>query len=175
MESMKTLSSDKKIARIAVDASLAGVALLLSMVEALFPIAALPLPGFKLGLANIAITVAAFRYSYVDAAAVSLVRVIITFLLFGSPTSLLFSLMGGTLVIITLLLIRKTKLSRQLSFVGVSLLCALAHNAGQLIASTWLVGSAVLSYIPALSAASLIYGTINGIILCLLPNKIYKR
>ncbi len=172
---MKTLSSDKKVARIAVDSALVGVALILSMVESMFPVAALPLPGFKMGLANIAITVACFRYSFTDAAAVSFVRILLVFLLFGNPMSLIFSLTGGALVIFTLWLLQKTTLSRHFSYVGVSLLCAAAHNTGQLIASLWLVGNAVISYIPALAAASLVYGALNGVILCILPSKIYKR
>lgn len=172
---MKTLSSDKRIARLAADSALLGVALILSLVETLFPIASLPLPGFKMGLANIAITVTAFRCGMGDSAAVSVCRSLITFLLFGSPTSLMFSLSGGLLVLITLWAVQKTRLTAHLSFVGVSVLCALAHNAGQLIASAVLVGPASLAYAPALAAASLIYGALNGAVLCILPNKIYKR
>lgn len=172
---MKTLSLDKKVTRIAIDASLVGVALILSMVEAMFPIGALPIPGFKIGLANIAITVACFRYGWGDAAAVSLVRMLISFLLFGNPTSFWFSLAGGFIVVALLALIRSSGISRYFSFIGISVICAVGHNAGQFIVSLLLFGSAVTSYLPALCAASLIYGVINGIIMCLLPNKIYKR
>jgi len=54
-------------------------------------------------------------------------------------------------------------------------MCAFLHNLGQLIAAFILMGDAVLSYIPPLIAASIIYGGINGIILCVLPPQIYRK
>lgn len=171
------LSSDKKIARIAADSAFVCAALALSYLESLIPLRIiLPLPGFKLGLANIAVTVCAFRYSVKDAAAVSLCRILLSFLLFGGVTSLLFSLFGSLLSCAVLLPFTKRRGAGRigLSFVGISLLCALAHNTGQLIAALVIVGRAVLSYIPMLISASLICGALCGIILCLIPDKIYK-
>lgn len=172
---MKTLSSDKRIRRLAEDSSLVCVALLLSFVEAVIPIAALPIPGFKLGLANIAIILTACRCSVADAAVVSLVRTLLTFLLFGSPTSFIFSIFGGFMVIAVLFLLKITKLTSKFSFIGISVISATVHNIGQLIAAVILTGSAVLSYTPALAAASLIYGTLTGIILCAMPSRLYKK
>lgn len=171
---MKILSSDKKIARIAADSAFVCAALALSYLESLIPIQfIIPLPGFKLGLANIAVTVCAFRYSPKDAAAVSLCRILISFLLFGGVTSLLFSLFGAALSCAALILPTKKRIG--LSFIGVSIICALAHNTGQCIAAFILIGRAVLSYVPALLSASLIYGALCGIVLCLIPDKIYKN
>lgn len=168
----KTLSSDKKISAIAADAVLVCVALVLSYIEAVLPLDVIPLPGFRLGLANIAITVAAFRNSPLHAAVVSLARIILVFLLFGSPTSLAFSLCGSALVIAALFILRDH--SSRLSFIGISLICAALHNCGQLIAALLLVGRAVLAYIPFLFIASLIFGSLNGIVLNLIPTKIYN-
>lgn len=170
---MKTLSSDKKVTRLASDAVLVCAALVLSYIEAVLPLDFIPLPGFRLGLANIAITVAAFRNSPTDAAVVSLARILLVFLLFGSPTSFIFSLCGSALVIITLFILRSHP--SRLSFVGISLICALLHNCGQLIAALLLVGPAVKSYVPFLCLASLIFGTLNGIVLNLIPDKIYNK
>lgn len=170
---MKILSSDKRIRRAAVDASLVCAALLFSFVEALFPLGVLPLPGFKAGLANIAILFAAFSLSVPDAAAVSLCRIFLTFLFFGSPTSLLFSLSGGLFVLFILLLLKLFRLTAKMSFTGICVLTALAHNAGQLAAALLLTGTAVLSYTPALLAASLIYGALTGLLLSLLPDRLY--
>lgn len=172
---MKILSSDKRVRRLAQDSALVCAALLLSFVEALIPVAALPIPGFKLGLANIAILLTAYRSSVVDAAVVSLARILLTFLFFGSPTSLIFSLCGGLLVIAVLALLKLTSSSSRFSFIGISVLCAAAHNLGQLLAALTLTGNAVLSYLPALAAASLIYGTLTGSILNALPDKIYHN
>lgn len=172
---MKTLSSDKRVRRLAEDSALVCAALLLSFVEAVIPIAALPIPGFKLGLANIAILLTAYRCSVGDAAVVSLARILLTFLFFGSPTSLIFSLSGGILVVAVLTLLKLTKSSPKFSFIGISVLCAAAHNFGQLIAALALTGHAVLSYLPALAAASLIYGTLTGVILNALPDRLYNK
>ena len=169
---MKILSSDRKIGTLAYLSILVGAALLLSYIEAVIPLDFLPLPGFRIGLSNIALTVAAFALSPWCAAAVSLARIILVFLLFGNPTSLLFSLFGSSLVIVMLAVLRNH--SHKLSFVGISILCATVHNCGQLIAALLLVGTAVLSYIPFLMLASLLFGSLNGIILNLLPYKIFQ-
>lgn len=169
---MKTLSSDKRIRIVAIDALLTTAALMLSFIEAIIPLDFLPLPGFRIGLANIAITVAAFSLSPVHAAIVSLLRVIIVFLLFGNPTSFIFSLAGGVLVIIALFVLKNN--SAHLSFVGISVICATLHNFGQFVAAWFLVGRAVMSYLPFLLLASLVFGTLNGITLNLLPEKIYN-
>ena len=171
---MPILSSDKRLTRLAADAAFTGAALLLSFVEAVIPIGALPLPGFKLGLCNLAVTAAAFRYSVKDAAAVSLCRILLNFLLFGSPTSLIFSLTGGIFVLAALTVFTRPAVAPHFSFLGVSVLCAMMHNAGQLCASRILLGPAVWSYLPALLAASLLYGGLNGVILNRFPDLIYR-
>lgn len=172
---MKILSSDNSVHRLAEDSALLCAALLLSFVEAVIPIMVLPIPGFKLGLANIAILLTAYRCSVGDAAVVSLARILLTFLFFGSPTSLFFSLSGGILVITVLILLKAVRLTQKFSFIGISVLCAAAHNLGQLLAAITLTGNAVLAYLPALATASLIYGTLTGGILNSLPDKIYHK
>ena len=171
---MPILSSDRRTTHLAADAAFTGAALLLSFVEAVIPLGVLPLPGFKLGLCNLAITAAAFRYSVKDAAAVSLCRILLNFLLFGSPTSLIFSLTGGLLVLFALNLLTRPGLAPRFSFLGISVLCAMMHNAGQLAAARILLGPAVGSYLPALAFASLLFGGLNGVILNRLPDRIYQ-
>ena len=80
-------------------AALLGVSLLLSYLEAIFPSS---LPGVKLGLSNIVVVYAAYRYSMETAAAVSLARILLTFFLFGGGVSLLFSQSGGNAVLLLL-------------------------------------------------------------------------
>jgi len=171
---MKPISSDKFVRHVVLDASLVCAALLLSFVEAVLPTFALPLPGFKAGFANIAVLFTAFALSVRDAAAVSFVRCIMSFLFFGSPTSLFFSLSGASFVLAGLLLIRKLHLHSYLSFIGISVLSALLHNTGQLIAVCAMVGSAVFGYLPALILASLIYGSLTGIVLTAIPDRLYR-
>ncbi len=169
---MKNLSSDNVVVRLAGNAAFLSLALVLSFVESFLPAAVLPLPGFKIGLANLAILAAFYRSGCLaDTAVISLCRCLVTFLLFGHPTSLLFSLCGGALVIVTLGRLRRV---RGFSFIGISVLCATAHNLGQLAAAVLLTGWAVLAYLPALFAASAFYGTVNGILLNRLPEFITK-
>lgn len=168
-------ASDQRVVRVAGNAAFLSLALILSFVESLLPAAVLPLPGFKVGLANLAILAVFYRtHRLADTAVISFCRCLITFFLFGNVTSLLFSLCGGTMVIGMLFLL-KLKQARGLSFIGVSVLCAAAHNLGQLIAAVCLTGTAVLAYTPALFAASAIYGTVNGILLNRMPEFITKR
>lgn len=170
---MRKPASDRRVVRVAENAAFLSVALILSFVESLLPAAVLPLPGFKIGLANLAILAVFYRtHSIANAAVISLCRCLITFLLFGNVTSLLFSLCGGALVIVMLCIAGRLP---GLSFIGVSVLCATAHNLGQFTAAVLLTGSAVLAYTPALFAASAFYGTVNGVILNLMPEFITKK
>ena len=166
-------ASDKRVVRVAENAVFLSVALILSFVESFLPAAILPLPGFKIGLANLAILSVYYRTERLaDAAVISLCRCLITFLLFGNVTSLLFSICGGAMVIGMLALAGRM---RRLSFIGVSVLCAAAHNAGQLLAAVLLTGPAVLAYLPALFAASAFYGAVNGVILNRMPDILTKH
>ncbi len=165
------MRSDRKTARIACDAVFVLLALALSYVESFLP--SFALPGAKIGLTNIALTVCAYRCSLPDAAAVSLCRIIISFLLFGNITTLIFSLLGSALSLLTLAFLKRRNLG--LSFIGISVLCALAHNTGQLIAAYAAAGSSVLSYAPVLVLASAVFGTLCGAVMIMLPEKIYEK
>lgn len=168
---MRTLSSDNIVRRLTMDAALLGLTLILSFVEVLVPLTAwIPLPGFKLGLSNLGILATAYRCSLTDCAAVSAGKVLLTALLFGNVTSFLFSLSGAICVIVTLAAVKHL---RRFSFVGISVLCAAAHNIGQLLAASFIMGgTAVWSYAPALLLASCLYGTVNGLILNLILPRI---
>lgn len=160
----KMPSSDKRVRRLAWDASLLGFALMLSFVEAILPLAAwLPLPGFKLGLSNMGVLLAAYALSLRDAAAVSVGKVFLTALLFGNGLSLFFSASGAFFVLVALLLLRRTG---RFSFLGISVLCAVSHNGGQLAAALlWMDSTAPLSYAPVLLLASLVTGSLTGLLL----------
>ena len=77
---------------------LTALAVVLSLVERLFPLdAVVPVPGVKLGLANVVTLFALTRVSARDALAVVVCRVAVSSLLMGSVTAFLFSLFGGLL------------------------------------------------------------------------------
>ncbi len=145
---------------------LLGLSLLLSYLEAVLPLTAwLPLPGFKLGLANIIITLAFAAISPWDAGAISLCRICIMGILFGNLSSFTFSLGGGILSWLGLWLLARVG-RKQFSMIGVSVGCAALHNLGQLlVASAWFGTGVLLSYTPILLIAALIFGAITGLLL----------
>lgn len=168
---MTAWSDENGIRRVAYDSVLLCAALALSYLESLIP---LPFPGMKPGLANIAVTVAAYRYSVRDAALVSLCRVTLMFILFGGGASLLFSLLGALCSLLMLCATKYTERPR-LSFIGISALCALSHNIGQLAAAVIISGTPSLSYAPYLMLTSALCGSANGVILGALPRKIFIK
>ncbi len=168
---MSIMSRDRT-RRLCLDAMLLCVALMLSYIESMLP-TLLPLPGFRLGLANFAVTVAFCLYTPIDAAIISFMRISIMGILFGSVTSLWFSFLGGLLAFFMLLLLSKA--GNRMSFVGVSVLCAVAHNIGQLTAAAVLFGSSViLSYLPYLLFAAAVFGSVVGVLLDLCVPRLQK-
>lgn len=165
---MKT-STGSRLKRVCTDAMLAGAAMMISYLEAILPLElAIPLPGVKLGFANLAVMIAFFAVGTLDAVSVSFVRVVLTGLLFGSGISILFSAMGAFCAFIGLL-IYKYLLKRFISPIGTSVLCAVLHNIGQLIAAYLVLSeSAVFTYAPIMLVASVACGTVNGLLLLLI-------
>lgn len=162
---MRTGFSRDVTRRVAEDAALLVAALALSYLESLVPLGAvLPIPGAKPGLAHIAVNVAASRRGMKDAAVVSLLRVLIAALLFGSLPSLLYSLTGAVFALVVLAACRSLP-KLPFSFVGVSVLTAAAHNLGQLVAvSLTMHEAALFSYLPVLLLCAAFFGTLTGIL-----------
>ncbi len=129
-----------RIRRLTADAMFLCAALMLAFLESLLP--PLPIPGVKLGLANLAILCCVYGMGLADGAAVAVLRWLVTGLLFGSGTSILFSLAGMVCVLAMLCLLRSTNRIHggRLSFMGISVLTALAHNLGQLFCAALLYG-----------------------------------
>ena len=72
-----------KARRIAFDALFAALALMFTFVEIKLPVsAAIPIPGFRLGLANIAVMAAAYSFSFADAAFTAILKIMLSSLLF---------------------------------------------------------------------------------------------
>ena len=110
----------KRSKELAVCGMLTALAIILSIVERMFPLdAIIPIPGVKLGLANVVTLFALTRLGLRDSLAVVVVRVTLASLLMGSVTAFLFSLFGGllALLVMRLLLLRE---GVWFSLVGVS-------------------------------------------------------
>ncbi|MEZ0237083.1 MAG: Gx transporter family protein [Methylophilaceae bacterium] len=153
-----TTPDDHRIAR------LAALAITLHLIEAVIPS---PLPGVKPGIANIVTLYVLYRFDFATAAWVSLLRVVAGSLLLGNFLSPAFALsLSGALC--SLLILRLGMLLPRQWFgpVGLSILAAFAHIAGQLlVVRLWLIPHAGVAYlIPIFAAAALIFGAINGLI-----------
>lgn len=147
----------------AYSAALLTIALMLSYAESLLP-PILPIAGMKLGLANIAVMLA-FFISPAHAAAIDAGRVLITAMLFGSPVSFLMSASGALLSYFVLFAVAKLRI-RIFSWIGVSVLSAAFHNAGQLAASMLITGNAsVIGLLPPLMIAAALCGILTGAIM----------
>ncbi len=164
-----------KLRRLCLDAMLLGIALVLSYLEAVLPLTVwIPLPGFKLGLANILVTLVFVAISPWDAAFISLCRICMMGLLFGNAASFSFSLCGGLLSYLGLWLLARAG-RRLFSMVGVSVGCAALHNLGQLLAaSAWFGTGVILGYLPLLLIAALLFGSVTGVLLQLLLPRVER-
>lgn len=158
----------KKTKRLVLLAMLTAVAMILSYVESLLP--SVGIPGVKMGLANIAVIFALFRFGWKEAAALSLVRVVLVSLLFGSVSAMLYSLAGAVLSLAVMALLRRID---RFSTVGVSVAGGVAHNAGQiLMAMLILQTKQLLGYLPVLAVSGIAGGVLTGLAAALLIRRI---
>ena len=150
-----------KTKKLVVMALLTAIALTIFVIENQIP-APVPIPGVKLGLANIVTLVAMALLSRRDAGIVLLVRILMGAMFAGSPSTLLFSAAGGTLAYAVMCLTIGLFPEKQLWVV--SALSGLAHNAGQLLACVLVVKTpGVLAYAPILAASGVITGVFTGL------------
>ena len=158
----------KKTKRLVLLAMLTAVAMILSYVESLLPSGGIP--GVKMGLANIAVIFALFRFGWKEAAALSLVRVVLVSLLFGSVGAMLYSLAGAVLSLAVMALLRRID---RFSTVGISVAGGVAHNAGQiLMAMLILQTKQLLGYLPVLAVSGIAGGVLTGLAAALLIRRI---
>ena len=98
----------KKTKKIALTGVFTALALAFSYIEFLIPFDMLGIPGIKPGFANLVVMAALYTLGLPYAAAVSLMRILLSFLLFGNVTSLLYSLAGGVLSLTVMFILKKT-------------------------------------------------------------------
>ena len=157
-----------KTKRLVLLAMLTAVAMILSYVESLLP--SVGIPGVKMGLANIAVIFALFRFGWKEAAALSLVRVVLVSLLFGSVGAMLYSLAGAVLSLAVMALLRRID---RFSTVGISVAGGVAHNAGQiLMAMLILQTKQLLGHLPVLAVSGIAGGVLTGLAAALLIRRI---
>lgn len=142
--------------------ALTAMSVVIGILESLITPVGDILPGLKLGLANVIIVFALYKYSFSKALMISIIRVFIVALLrSGFGFNFFFSLGGALLSIIVMALAKKT----HLSLIGVSILGSISHSIGQvLIGMLILKNSNIIYYLPYLTLFSIPTGIIIGVI-----------
>lgn len=148
-------------------AVLTAMALVLSYMENAFPmILAIPLPGIKLGLANIVTTFALYVLGPAQALLILLARCLMGAVFAGNMSALIYSLFGGVGAMLVMILLSRF---RRLSVYGVSIGGAAAHSCGQIAAAIVTLGNtAPMYYLPMLLLVSLCTGAVTGLVSALL-------
>lgn len=161
--------------KIAVSAMLIALALALSVAERLLPIGALiPVYGIKLGLANVVTMMALFYIGAVGALVILVSRCMLASL-FSGVMSLLFSLTGGLLALAVMLLL-VAGYNRAFSLFGISVGGAAAHNVGQILAASALLGeNLIYTYLPVLLFAAIATGVLTASVAGVLFAKLEKN
>ena len=150
---------------------LISLAFIFSYIEAVIPIP-IPVPGVKLGLANLVSIVGLYTVGIRGTIAVSLVRIVLVGFTFGNLSSMIYSLAGGTVSLIFMILLKKTG---KFSQVGVSIMGGIGHNIGQLTAAALITETAgVFYYLPFLMVAGVIAGAVIGLLGGLVTARIQK-
>lgn len=137
-------------------------AIVIGVLESLIP--SIGIPGVKLGLSNIVILIVLYQLGVLEAAFVSLIRVLIvslirgTFLSMGFVMSLTGAVLSLGIMVLFYLLIKK------FSIIGVSVIGALFHVFGQIgVAMIYLSTAYVLYYLPIIALSAIITGVIVGV------------
>ena len=148
----------KKLTRLAL---LTTIALIIFMVEAQIP-PPVPIPGIKLGLANIVTVYAMFALSPGDALAVLVCRVFLGSVFSGQLMTLFYSMGGGLLCWLVMLLLRRILTKKQLWVAGV--FGAMFHNVGQIFVAIALTRTpGLITYLPVLLVSGILTGAFTGL------------
>lgn len=157
-----------KTKRISTYGLLVALAFIFSYIEALVPINS-PVPGIKLGLANIVVMIALYKLGAKEAFSIALVRVVLVGFTFGNLMMMMYSLAGSVLSCSSMILLKK---SNKFSMVGVSISGGVMHNVGQILMAILVLDTVQLYYyLPVL----IISGIVTGILIGIVGAEIAKR
>ena len=151
---------------------LTAFALIIFTVELQLPTLA-PVPGMKLGLANIITVYAVYSFSAGETAMVVAVRVLLGSLIAGNMVSLVYSLAGGFLCLAGMLLLRRV-IDKKHIWVC-SILGAVLHNIGQTAAAIVMMQTkTVIAYLLFLLVSGCIAGALTGMAAQLVVSRLNK-
>ena len=149
--------------------ALSAIALTIFMVEAQIP-PIVPMPGVKLGLANIVTVFAVFALGAKEGMAVLFVRIFLGAVFAGNFSTIFYSGAGGACAIAVTILLKKILTEKQLWVAGC--LGAIAHSVGQMAMAVAISGTPSLAiYLPVMIVISIITGLFTGLCAQFLVNR----
>lgn len=160
----------EKTRRVALFGILVSLALILSYVESMIP-PFYAVPGMKVGLTNIVVLAALYRLDEKSALTINLVRILLVSVLFGNGVSYIYSLAGGLLSGLIMILLKRIG---RFSLLAVSIAGGIFHNVGQILAAMVMLSTAAIGYYLAILwfsglAAGLVIGLVSAGVIRRLP------
>ncbi len=159
----------KKITELAL---LSTIALTIFIVELRIP-NPIPIPGVKLGLANIITVYAVYRYSAKETFLILLTRILLGSFFSGNVMSLLYSISGGLLCFAGMLVLRRLLPQKWIWLCSV--FGAIFHNIGQMIVAVTIAGFGMLGFLPFLMLSGCLAGAFTGGCTQLILNRDFLR
>ena len=157
--------------RVALDGILVALALIFSYAESFIPLN-FGVPGIKLGLANLVVLLGLTFLPALDVLLISLVRILLSSLLFGNIMALWYSLAGGLLSFVAMYFLSRRD---DISLIGMSMTGGVLHNVGQVVTAAVIVKTMQLTWdLPVLLVAGLVTGAIVGSLAKLLYPRVEK-
>lgn len=149
---------------------LTSMALIIFIIEASLP-SLTPIPGIKLGLSNIITVYAMFVLGPLDTVLILLSRIILGSIFSGNMSTLLYSLAGGLLCYVSMLIMRKFLTLKQIWICSV--IGALCHNIGQITVAILITNTmSLIYYLPILMVSAIVSGMFTGLCAQYLINRL---
>lgn len=147
--------------KIAISGVFISMAMALAFFESMIPMN-FGIPGIRLGLANIAALTALFVIGPLPALAIQTGRIILSSFMFGNMTGLIYSLVGGLLSVLVMILLFRIK-KPLFSIISISVAGAVFHNIGQITAASIIVREIRIAYyLPVLMLSGVAAGLFVG-------------
>lgn len=159
--------------KIAYFAAYLAISLVLQAIEYIF-LPELPLPGVKIGLANIVVLLMLENFSVIEAGLLITVRVFVASIITGTIlTPAFYFSFGGAMLSYLAIVIAYKMFRKRLSLVGIGAIGAVAHNVGQAVMVYVIIGqSSIFAYLPVLMTLAIPFGTLTGVIAQMTKDKL---
>lgn len=160
----------KKLTQMAL---LTAVALIVFMVEAQIP-SPVPIPGVKLGLANIITVYAMFLLGPAETLMILVCRIFLGSVFSGQMMTFFYSLGGGLLCWLAMVLMRRIVTRKQIWVCSV--IGAICHNVGQIAVAIFISRTpSLIVYLPVLMVSGVLTGLFTGVAAQFLIARLEKK